>query len=426
MFGPHHTRASQRVVNAPEEQDEEADDDEKEELELRAEQTQQRSTDAGLPAVVASPKALATAAAAAVAAASETSIASPDEMRAEASACCNEGATLLRKGVPQDALAVLARAQALLERLGNPLPSASEEDQRAVVALRADVAGNMGICHRRLKELGPAVRQLQLALKLHRACMPAMDQSVSLSDLRTLIAAHLNLASCHLDSEAPDAALNHARIATELGGRVLSGFRKANGEVTAEPTDNDFAMLAVAFHKVAEAHQGLKDWGQATFAYAQAHEVVQRSLGPRHPLTQSLERASAQSRRPAGNVQRRHEAVTAFSDSIGKSTGCPTIRPGHGKRVLPSIPPGARGAAALKQKSGFVFELAGYDLAQAGFPSWPPPKANREEQDWYHMARACRYDAPTPPEPRMRQEPVLDDFMVTPSQVRSARGMGRR
>lgn len=367
------------------------------------------SADILLPAA----KAASGSTAAAVAAAAEASIASSEELRAEASSCCNEGAQLLRQGANEDAVRVLARAQALLDRAGDPLLTATEEEQRSLAALRADVAGNLGICHRRLKEMGPAVRQLQLALKHHKVRLPSLEQA-NIADLRMLMAAHLNLASCHLESEAPAAALQHATAATELGGHLLTHSKFGPNDSAEEPTENDFAMLAVSFHKVAEAQQGLKEWGKATFAYAQAHEVVQRSLGPDHPISKVLESAHVPSPRRRIDEQRRHCAVANLAANVGKSTGCPPIRHGaKSPRVLPIIPPGARASAMkTRTKDPLIFELQGYELGNDRFQSWPPKKTTLEEKEWYRMARAQRLEAPALPESATMQEPVAEAFSL--------------
>eukprot|EP00930_Biecheleria_cincta_P083393 TRINITY_DN72978_c0_g1_i1.p1 TRINITY_DN72978_c0_g1~~TRINITY_DN72978_c0_g1_i1.p1 ORF type:complete len:411 (+),score=100.29 TRINITY_DN72978_c0_g1_i1:79-1311(+) len=356
-------------------------------------------------------------AAAAVAAASEASIVSSDELRAEAFSLCNDGTRLLRKGANEDAVRVLARAQSLLDRASDLLVGATDEEERSLAALKADVAGNLGICHRRLKEMGPAVRQLQLALKQHKARLPSLEHA-SIADLRMLMAAHLNLASCHLESEAPAAALQHATAATELGGHLLTHSKRPANESTEDPTENDFAMLAVSFHKVAESHQGLKDWGKATFAYAQAHEVVQRSLGAEHPISKVLENTNMPSPRRRSDEQRRFCAVANLAANAGKSTGCPPIRNG-GKSPLPIIPPGARASAMkTKARNPFAFELRGYELGQDRFQSWPPKKTTLEEKEWYSMARSQRLEAPALPESAAMQEPVADAFSLRPGSSR--------
>jgi len=370
-----------------------------------------KSVDILLPAAQAASGSAA--AAAAVAAAAEASIASSEELRAEAFSCCNDGARLLRQGANEGAVRVLARAQALLDRAGDPLVSATEDEQRSLAALKADVAGNLGICHRRLKEMGPAVRQLQLALKHHKVRLPSLEQA-NIADLRTLMAAHLNLASCHLESEAPAAALQHATAATELGGHLLTHSKGLTNDSAEEPTENDFAMLAVSFHKVAESQQGLKEWGKATFAYAQAHEVVQRSLGADHPISKVLENANVPSPRRRSDEQRRFCAVANLAANVGKSTGCPPIRNGgKSPRVLPIIPPGARASAMkTKPRNQLVFELQGYELGQDRFQSWPPKKTTLEEKEWYGMARSQRLESPALPESAAMQEPVADAFAL--------------
>eukprot|EP00439_Symbiodinium_sp_Y106_P048867 s1439_g6.t1 len=232
---------------------------------------------------------------------------------------------------------------------------------------------------KRLKDFGPAVDQLKLALQHHEVRLRDCDK-VDVADLRTLVAAHLNLASCHMECEAADAALQHAATAANMSGQVLTANREASGDVPAGPAENDFAMLAVSFHKVAEAHEALKEWGKAIFAHTQAREVVHRSLGPTHPLTQSLARCRPHLSRPStGN--RQNEFLDVYAASIGRSTGCPLLRPNKGQKVLPSIPQGARGKPFVRTTEALGFELVGYQMNATCFPSWPPTNASNEEQE---------------------------------------------
>lgn len=344
------------------------------------------------------------------------SSASPEELRNLASSCCSDGAALLRKGELQEAVRKLTRGQALLER--TEPASVLDVEQKVFAALQADIAGNLGICYRRLKDFGPAVDQLKLALQHHEVRLRDCDK-VDVADLRTLVAAHLNLASCHMECEAADAALQHAATAANMSGQVLTANREASGDVPAGPAENDFAMLAVSFHKVAEAHEALKEWGKAIFAHTQAREVVHRSLGPTHPLTQSLARCRPHLSRPStGN--RQNEFLDVYAASIGRSTGCPLLRPNKGQKVLPSIPQGARGKPFVRTTEALGFELVGYQMNATCFPSWPPTNASNEEQEWYAMARARRHEAPPLPKLAIKQEPVVDNFPVIPPPSRGA------
>lgn len=84
-------------------------------------------------------------------------------------------------------------------------------------------------------------------------------------------------------------------------------------------------MLAVSFHKVAEAQEALKDWGKAVFAHTQAREVVQRSLGPAHPLAQSLAKCRPQVPARPHSRSRHSEFLETYAANIGRSTGCPML-----------------------------------------------------------------------------------------------------
>mmetsp|Transcript_54535 Transcript_54535/g.127219 ORF Transcript_54535/g.127219 Transcript_54535/m.127219 type:complete len:401 (-) Transcript_54535:126-1328(-) len=339
------------------------------------------------------------------------SSATPEELRSLAASCCADGAAMLRKGDLQEAVRKLARGQALLERMEAP-PDVDVDKQKALANLQADIAGNLGICYRRLKDFASAVQQLQLALQFHQVRLNDSEK-VDIADLRTLVAAHLNLASSHMESEAADSALKHAEMAAKLSGQVLTTNRDANSDGLGEPVENDFAMLAVSFHKVAEAHEALKEWGKAIFAHTQAREVVQRSLGPNHPLTQSLAKCRPHLSRPATSG-RQNEFLDAYAANIGRSTGCPLLRPSQGQKVLPAIPQGARGKPGLRTTEALGFELVGYEMTSNCFPSWPPSTASHEEQEWYAMARARRHEAPPLPKLAIKQEPVVDNFPVIP------------
>eukprot|EP00437_Effrenium_voratum_P068891 CAMPEP_0181492948 /NCGR_PEP_ID=MMETSP1110-20121109/50961_1 /TAXON_ID=174948 /ORGANISM="Symbiodinium sp., Strain CCMP421" /LENGTH=204 /DNA_ID=CAMNT_0023620229 /DNA_START=15 /DNA_END=627 /DNA_ORIENTATION=- len=152
------------------------------------------------------------------------SSASPEELRNLASSCCSDGAALLRKGELQEAVRKLTRGQALLER--TEPASVLDVEQKIFAALQADIAGNLGICYRRLKDFGPAVDQLKLALQHHEVRLRDCDK-VDVADLRTLVAAHLNLA----------AALQHAATAANMSGQVLTANREASGDVPAGPAE---------------------------------------------------------------------------------------------------------------------------------------------------------------------------------------------
>lgn len=274
------------------------------------------------------------------------------------------GMAKLREGDAGEALEILQEAE---ELLGDDFEAVNvREEVRAVLAkAHADTASNLGICHKRMGSRVLAVKSLQKAVHLYR---------IAGVELRTQIASHLNLSASLLECGSADQALQHAQAAVELGGRLVAGEKLREILPDAEtpdpnrqlkPRPNDYAMLAVAYHKVAEASEGLNDWQAACFAYSQAYEVVKRSLGPDHKLTRSFEKSSRCPRR----------AVTPEVPTSWKA-GKPT------PRRLPDVPrsvggrPRATPCALSKE----------YQLGSDTFPAWPPPSSTEEEQIWYSAA----------------------------------------
>lgn len=273
---------------------------------------------------------------------------------------------------------MLGRAQEMLDQWEQPAnPTAASSEHRVWLNLQADVAGNLGIYYRKAGQPQLAVTSLQRALKFHNAAG---------AGLRTVAAVHLNLATCLLEASAPAAeSLQHAQAAVDLGGQILASpaasadisvgihsgsadsdrFGEGAGShegTVAGPSADDCAMLAVAYHKLAESYESLREWSKASHAYTQAYEVVRRSLGPHHHLTKAFEKSS---RCPRRAVQVPSLPLTTARLST--------------PRRLPSIPR-TRPAIAQTQRS------ARYEITGEVFARWPPPNASKEERQWYRMA----------------------------------------
>eukprot|EP00913_Durusdinium_trenchii_P029774 g27900.t2 len=52
--------------------------------------------------------------------------------------------------------------------------------------------------------------------------------------------------------------------------------------------EDEYSVLAIAYHNVAVEHDFLQQLHEAAMAYQQGHEVAKRCLGDQHPLTQTL------------------------------------------------------------------------------------------------------------------------------------------
>jgi len=264
----------------------------------------------------------------------------------------------IRQGNIEQALRVLKHVKELLddsEKLSGP------EDERALFAVKADTESNIGVCYKRAGSHDLATRHLSRALQLHKSARVG---------LRTLVAAHLNLAACHLEAGSPSKSLKHALAAVELGGQLIATQDSQEDEhgQSSQPQSDNYAMLAVAYHKAAEAQEGLREWGKATFAYTQAYEVVKRSLGPNHHLTKAFEKSS---RCPpqSPSLDRMPYRSTLYNQ------GCDGAR----THRLPNIP--------SARSRHFLEETKSYCMSDDVFPSWPPQYASREEHLWYSMAK---------------------------------------
>lgn len=274
----------------------------------------------------------------------------PPDLVPEVNTLNSESMQLLREGKMQDALELLTRAQAHLDRMGVP-SSIGTDRERALLSAHADTASNLGVYHRKAGEHGCAVHFLQRALKFHKALNAGP---------RALVAAHLNLAVCCLESGAsPVDSLRNAQAAVELGGQMLaSSPDKGGGDLSPD----DCAMLAVAYHKVAEAHEASREWAQASHAYTQAYEVVRHTLGRQHHLTKAFEKSS------------RCPRLVATSARIPRSPVPSAPQP---LRRLPSI-------SRPRQASG---QQRKYQLSPEIFAPWPPKNSSDEEHRWYSMER---------------------------------------
>mmetsp|Transcript_78164 Transcript_78164/g.217057 ORF Transcript_78164/g.217057 Transcript_78164/m.217057 type:complete len:354 (+) Transcript_78164:87-1148(+) len=285
----------------------------------------------------------------------------------QAEAFNSQGMSYLKSGDAVQAFKTLVEAEDLLIRaVAAPCGDVAEREERqgALTRARAETASNLGICHKRMGSNLEAAQSLGRALEHYE---------IAGVDMRTLIAAHLNFSACLAESKLHERALKHAQAAVELGARVISsgdyvelrpGVPRSG--VGPEPRPDDYAMLAVAYHKVAEASEGLKEWRAANLAYSQAYEVVRRSFGPDHRLTRAFEMSTKCPRR----------VVTP--DVPG-----PRRAPKSTPRRLPDIP---RTSSARPRKP-LAPVTDEYRLGPENFPSWPPKRATHDEQVWYAMAQ---------------------------------------
>lgn len=273
---------------------------------------------------------------------------------ATASALNRDGVQQLRDGHQDDALRSFSAARELIDRWDDRASAAPAALQRNWLIVKADTASHLGICYRRLCEFESAILCLQHALTFHKACG---------SHSRLVAAAHLNLATCFVEARCSfDEAARHAQAAIELGGQLLAAAPEP-GSGERGSIEEDCTMLAVAYHKLAEAYEGSRDWSRSFHAYSQVYEVIRRSLGPNHQLTKAFEKSS---RCPL------RVSAPAVSLTSARQVTTP--------RRLPSIPR-ARNAPVMAHE-----RVRSYELSAEVFQKWPPEKTTKDERTWYRMA----------------------------------------
>mmetsp|Transcript_67513 Transcript_67513/g.106942 ORF Transcript_67513/g.106942 Transcript_67513/m.106942 type:complete len:406 (-) Transcript_67513:121-1338(-) len=301
------------------------------------------------------------------------------DLQNEATSANKESLELVRRGATKDAFDKLCRAQELLSQAERYCPAASAHE---LAAARAAMESSFAICHKRDGNHAMVVRHLETALELYEGAG---------ADHRTLMATRLNLSACYAEAEMPSEALEHAKVAVVIGGQLIAQQQSEGPAETSGKSNHgrrqvtltglssvqmvrpdDYAMLAVAYHKTAEAHERLRQWGQATLAYTQAYEVVRRSLGPTHHLTKAFEKSARCPRRPL-------PPEVPLSWRMASS----------GAKKLPNLPHIQR---TPRQSPGGSTprEILGYKLDSASFPSWPPKPQSEEEDMWYTMAQQDR------------------------------------
>jgi len=279
-----------------------------------------------------------------------------------------EGLLLLRNKRPDEALKRLMEAHRLLHAVDDNMSLVEGPGcQRIVSMVHAETVSHLGVYYRRMGSRDLALGHLEEALQLF------LDAK---AEWRVLAAAHLNLAVYQLELLMPEAALQHAQAAVDLGGQLVAEAETRqtpddrdglNAQAIAKSKDEDYVLLAVAYRNVGEAYEGLREWGKSTFAYTQGYEVVRQSLGPKHPLTKNFEKSRRCMKHNLlfGQSTLQQQQGRGQSDSV--------------RYRLPTIP--------RRNHSKFPQDLLqDYVLNQETLAPWPPRLASCEERAWYSMA----------------------------------------
>eukprot|EP00435_Cladocopium_sp_Y103_P027671 s209_g6.t2 len=173
-----------------------------------------------------------------------------------------EGMDFLRKGQYKQAFEQLKYAEAVV---------VSKQGKDEATNLMSVTCNNLGCYYKKVGKLHAALSYLRKALKI--------EVSLQTDDV-TVAGTHLNVCAILSKLDKHDKALQHALCALELIKHRVDSVEST--------TQDEYSVLAIAYHNVAVERDYLQQLQEAAAAYQQGHEVAKKCLGDQHPLTQTL------------------------------------------------------------------------------------------------------------------------------------------
>jgi len=180
--------------------------------------------------------------------------------------CNKDGMEALRKGQSKAAFEQFKYAEAIL------IANQSEHETTSLLAVTCN---NLGCYYKKVGKFHGALSYLRRALK--------MEVELRTHEV-TLAGTHLNICAILSKLEKHDKAVQHALSALELINTLVS---KTESD---KVTQDDYSVLAIAYHNVAVERDFLKEYEKAAAAFQQGYQVAKRCLGEDHPLSITLER----------------------------------------------------------------------------------------------------------------------------------------
>merc|ERR1719424_1995750 len=147
-----------------------------------------------------------------------------------------------------------------------------ESDNQSLLSVTCN---NLGCYYKKVGKFHGALSYLRRALK--------MEVELNTHEV-TLAGTHLNICAVLSKLEKHDKAVQHALSALEL----IEGLMRRTDP--AKVTQDDYSVLAIAYHNVATERDFLKQYDKAASAFRLGFQVAQRCLGEDHPLAITLGR----------------------------------------------------------------------------------------------------------------------------------------
>lgn len=180
--------------------------------------------------------------------------------------CNRDGMEALRKGQQKAAFEQFKYAEAVL------IANQSETDTTSLLAVTCN---NLGCYYKKVGKYHGALSYLRRALKME---IELKTHKVTLAGTQLNICAILSKLDKH------DKAVQHAMSALELINSLV------NETEPDKVSQDDYSVLAIAYHNVAVERDFLKEYEKAAAAFQQGHQVAKRCLGEQHPLSQTLQK----------------------------------------------------------------------------------------------------------------------------------------
>lgn len=259
-------------------------------------------------------------------------------------ACNKEGMDFLRKGQYKQAFEQLKYAEAIL------VANHKEDEPTSLLAVTCN---NLGCYYKKVGKLHAALSYLRKALKI--------EVSLSTDDV-TVAGTHLNICAILSKLDKHDKAVQHALCSLELiSNRVASA--------THSVSQDEYSVLAIAYHNVAVERDYLHQWDQAHAAYQQGHQIAKKCLGEQHPLTQTLGKNC--------------DAALQKSQKFAKERSAPSSTVA-GNAANPSSPP------LLPEISGGGRMKDSQSPQEEPMPIGPATTVHQEAQEWVQNEEAWR------------------------------------
>lgn len=293
--------------------------------------------------------------------------------------CNKDGMDFLRKGHYKQAFEQLKYAEAMV------IAKTGEDEPTNLLAVTSN---NLGCYYKKVGKLHAALSYLRKALKI--------EVSLQTDDV-TVAGTHLNICAILSKLEKHDKAVQHATCALELiGARVHAASEGV--------TQDEYSVLAIAYHNVAVERDYLHQWDQAAEAYEKGYQVAKKCLGDQHPLTQTLGKNVEKSQHYARGAA----PASASSAPRGRSKAAQPHAWASGGGPPPMLPEilSARGRLAkdeeplpISARRNVQQEAEDWVQAQEHSTSWRPPPATASPPPQPQPQMVMQPQQVTPPPP---------------------------